>query len=174
MRNRICIIFLLFQLATLPICEKVFAKTLEAKTSLTVVNVTQWDNPSCLEYVRRDDVLKSVSIKKEMTLFSWNSPWPIDIPKLNDATGRIWAIQCDQNNGKSCRAIAWDWIGNNTTSKENDYPYASNWVGIMLSTVCGTERIPPYPHKTCTNQKVPERSNIMFSTNPFSMVPLLH
>ena len=133
---------------------------LEASTTLTVVNVSNWASPDCTGYTTLDDMLLSVDFYHKNSLhWEWDPAWP---QYSNGVSARIWAIY-SYDGGKTFEAVAWDWVGNSNTSKHlhGDMP-GHWWVGTMFSTVCG---VPGFTG--CNYGGRTERSNVMFAIDPW-------
>ena len=136
------------------------AGTLVAKTSLTVVNVSEFVNEALgspsevIDYKITHDLWYAHYGSGLLTI-QWGplpgySPWPRG---SNILTGRIWSFRT-HNLGKSYVANAWDYILNSSTHLHVNANRSYNGVGTMVSSLCHT-------NATC-NAQPPARSNIMF------------
>ncbi len=130
------------------------ASTLTAKTTLTVVNVTEFleeatKSPSeVIDYDVTVD-LYNVSYISGWVLFNWSpQSWPTGTTNLN---GRIWKF-ASNDGGKTYYAIGWDYIKAGIDRKLRDSSIPTDWIGTMLSSLCHTNNI-------CV---ATERTNIVF------------
>lgn len=140
------------------------ASALEASTTMTVVNVTEWSSPDCTGYRKHDDIILSTAYHAEAVAWAWDPKWPAYRNSVSAAIWFIWSIDefgRVSHEGKQWAAVGWDWVGNHTTSKHAEMWRLSDRVGLMFTTVCG-------PTTDCSTHPSKERSNIMFAPNPYA------
>lgn len=116
------------------------AETLEASTSMTVINVTDWSGAS---YLTEDYTIDTLlyNVVYHTGGMSWSTKpyprlWGQTLP--NGVTGNLWAVYPLDAAAKSWRALAWDYIGNTTSSKHCCSDGPPSIVFTMLSSLCDT------------------------------------
>jgi hypothetical protein len=128
-----------------------------AETTMTLVRVTTW-HQSFLSNVATDYTTGRVYLDNVVYapgILTWD--WaPRDWKSNTDGvSGRLWAIW-STDGGLTYEATAWDWIGNDSSSKARaEGATHSMWMGTMLTTVSDQ------PGGTFSNGR--ERTNLFFS-----------
>jgi len=130
------------------------------ETSMTVVNVDNWQTPDKSNWYAERVYINHVDIVGYQHIAWSMTPYPLPWARFPNTVAGVLSSVWTNNGGKTWSSLAWDYIGVTTTGKhqEGQTPGNLQWVGIFISTLCD------HNPGECNGR---ERSNLYFTTETF-------